>query len=383
MDATRRPGALAALMQAALALPVLVVPARAGAAEIVGEAGFSVLGYRERGLMKVTEPVAWVRAEREGWEIRASALVDIITGASAQLVTNLGGAPVQTISGASISDRRRAGDVRLAKRLGEVTLAASRSVSNEEDYRSRAYGLEARWDLDEKRTTLVAGYGKANDRVGSADDLSLDERRDTEEFLAGLTRVLSPAAVVQTTLQSSRGRGWYNDPYKFTLTSYPGGGAPAFAADRRPDARASLAWLTRFRHHFEGRAATLQADYRYYRDDWGVRAHALEVAWHQDLGGDWALRPALRYYTQSQADFYGAEIPRPQPAVFSSDQRLAAFGGLSPSVRAIRRFDSGLSVEATVGYYHNAGNLRPGGSGSSAFETLRAAYVLVGFTHPF
>jgi hypothetical protein len=53
-----RPGPLAALTQAALALPILIASARAGAAQ-VGEVGIAALGYKERGLIKVTEPVLW------------------------------------------------------------------------------------------------------------------------------------------------------------------------------------------------------------------------------------------------------------------------------------------------------------------------------------
>src|SRR5471032_1549796 len=100
-------------MQAALALPILVVPAKAGAAD-VGEIGITLLGYKERGLMKVTEPVVWGHAQfLDVWEVQASAAVDIITGASPQLVSNVTGRPVQTISGASINDRRNTGDVKV------------------------------------------------------------------------------------------------------------------------------------------------------------------------------------------------------------------------------------------------------------------------------
>ena len=69
-------------------------------------------------------------------------------------------------------------------------------------------------------------------------------------------------------------------------------------------------------------------------------------------------------------------------AVLSSDQRLAAFGGLSPSLRATWRLE-GVTIEGTLGYVYNAASLRLGGSGSSAFETLRAVYALLSFTHPF
>ena len=99
--------ALAALMRAALALPVLALPVRAHAAE-VGEIGFALLGYKERGLMKISEPLMWGKVQiGDNWTVSASALVDIVTGASPELVSNASGTPMRTVTGASISDRRR------------------------------------------------------------------------------------------------------------------------------------------------------------------------------------------------------------------------------------------------------------------------------------
>lgn len=384
MAATERgESPLGPLLQAALALPILVVPARAGAAE-VGEVGVTLLGYKERGLMKITEPIVWGHAVvADKWELAASAAIDIITGASPQLVTNLSGKPVQTVSGASISDRRRTWDAKVGRRFGDFTFSASRAVSNEEDYNSHAYGLEARWDLNKKLTTLTAAFGRSNDRVRSSDDPTLNEHRGTDQYLIGVSQVISPVAAVQSTLTYSRGSGWYNDPYKFTLTFYPEGGIPVLMPDRRPSERDQWAWTTRYRHHFPSARNTLQAEYRYYHDDWGIDAHTLEVGVHHDFDETWALRPALRYYTQSAADFYSPVIPKPQPAILSSDQRLGAFGGLSPSLRAIMRLRSGFRVEGTAGYVHNARSLRLGGSGSEAFVTLRAVYGLLTVSREF
>jgi hypothetical protein len=342
-----------------------------------------VLGYKERGLMKVTEPVAWgVVRFGDGWEVRASGAVDLVTGASPELVTNVSGRPVQVVTGASVDDRRTIWDAKVSKRVGGWTFGVSGARSSEEDYLSRAFGLEAKLDLNERNTTLTAAFGRAADRVRSHDDATLDEPRDTREYLVGLTQVLSPVAVVQATLQWSRGEGYYNDPYKHTLTFYPEG-APAFAVDTRPGHRNAFALITRYRRHLPTADATFQADYRFYRDDWGIRAHTLEIAWHQAVGESWTLRPALRYYTQSRADFYTPHIPQPQPAILSSDPRLAAFGGLSPSLRAELRLASGWRCEATIGYVENARRFHAGGGGSDAFETLRAYYGILGVSRTF
>jgi hypothetical protein len=373
---------LGALSRAALALPILAIPAKVGAAEI-GEMGFTILGYKERGLMKVVEPVLWGKARiGETWEVQGNVALDIVSGASPESVSNISGTPVQLVSAASVRDRRHLGDVRVSRRLGELTLGISRSFSEENDYRSHAYGIEARWDLNERNTTLAFGYGQSADNIGSTLDPTLDERRDTREYLLGVTQVLSRYDLVQSTITIARGRGWFNDPYKFTRTFYPDG-APAFLFDLRPSGRDSVAWLTRYRRHVAGADGTLQAEYRYYSDDWDVRAHTLELAWQQSLGERWAVRPALRYHTQGAARFYSPIVPRPAPAELSSDPRLAAFGGISTSVRGMLKLEGGLLIELTVGNVHNTRVFRAGGNGTPTYPTLQAWYGILGISRPF
>src|SRR5262249_46941506 len=153
--------------------------------------------------------------------------------------------------------RRTGGDVKLTKRFDTFSFSATRTISDEEDYNSRAFGMEANWEINSKLTTLTAGYGKSNDRVGSHDNPQLNERRDTREYLVGVTQVLSPVALIQSTVLRSLGEGWYNDPYKFTVTFTPGQ-APRLMSDKRPSERNSWSWLTRYRQHVPDAHGTLQ-----------------------------------------------------------------------------------------------------------------------------
>ena len=95
------------------------------------------------------------------------------------------------------------------------------------------------------------------------------------------------------------GSGFLSDPYK--LVSIAGSNF----ADRRPDSRNQIALMGRYRRHFSGVGGSLHLDYGFYVDDWGIDAHTLELAWYQSLFGDvLTIVPSVRYYTQSQADFY-------------------------------------------------------------------------------
>jgi hypothetical protein len=380
--ATRK--SLNALLHAALALPIVPLAARAGTLE-GASAGVRWQDYREDGgRMHISEPLLWIKAPLgDDYEVFASRVIDSISGASPRLVTNQSGVPVQTLSGASIIDRRRAADVKLARRFEQLSISLSRSVSFEKDYISHAGSIEAKLELNEKNTTLVLVKGMSNDRVGSVDDPALWERRDTREYLVGITQLLSPVSLLQSNVSVSRGSGFYDDPYKFTLSFPAGGQAPILYADRRPAERNQDAWLTRYRHYFRGVSAALQADYRYFRDSWGIRAHTLEAAWNQTLSDQWKIVPSLRYYSQSRADFYRPVVSSPLPEISSSDQRLAAFGGFAPGIKAIYTFGDGTIIDASYTLYRQRAGWKWGGSGSAEFSPLSAKYFIVGVTHQF
>jgi hypothetical protein len=69
--------------------------------------------------------------------------------------------------------------------------------------------------------------------------------------------------------------------------------------------------------------------------------------------------------------------------VLSSDQRLGAFGGLSPSLRVTWRGEGGWKVEGTAGYVQDSASFRLGGNGSEAFATLRAVYGVLTISRAF
>lgn len=391
--------ALALLAHAASRLPIRLAPALAvvpTAMPVVAAdtptLSLTYLHYSEKNRMTVKEPIlTFATPIGEKWELAAHATVDIMSGASPRFVSNEFGAPAQTLSSASIRDRRTAGDIKVTRKFDWGKLAVSRAESHEDDYHSHASGIEAAFEFNLKNTTLTVGTGKSNDRVGSSENVNLLERRDAREWLLGVTQLLSAKQLLQSNVQISRGEGFFNDPYKSTLSYYTGFQFPARVADTRPTERNSTAWLTRYRHHVVDRSATLKLDYRFFRDNWGLRSHTVEVAWSQDVGSDWRVEPSLRYYSQSAARFYGSvapldptssgRFPRVLPGVFSSDQRLAAFGSLTPGVKLTYQWQPQTRVEGAIAVMQQRGNWRLGGSGTAAFEPFRAQYVTVTVVH--
>ena len=397
---------LSALMSAAMALPIVAIPLISNAQEApsasrsntsanttttsllpVGAVfGVRNLYYRESGdRMKVTEPVVWIKSPiGETWELSASATLDIVSGASAIIVSNQTGKPVQIYTGASITDHRKAGDVAVKHRWGENTLSVSRTQSAEKDYRSDATGANATFDFNERNTTLALGYGSSNDRVRSVTNLNLNARRDTREYLFGVTQLLDRYALLQSNLVVTKENGYLHDPYRLTAAFFPTAPRLSIVADTRPDTRTEWAWLTRYKRTLQAQQAVVSAEYRFYRDDWGIRSHTLAGSWLQTLNEQWKIEFGLRYYSQSQANFYRAELTtRPLPKITSSDQRLASFGSWEPSLKVVYQFNDTDSIDLGASLYRQQGNWKFGSGGTATYEPLQALLVNAGYTHRF
>jgi hypothetical protein len=238
------------------------------------------------------------------------------------------------MTGASIEDART--DALLALTfIGEKSRTTlSGGTSMEDDYTSINVGFGREKDLNQKATTLSWGVGFTTDeldpRSTSFNPTPSKHSKKAGTFSLGLSQVIDRVSVAQTSLTLNYADGFLSDPYKLVSS----GGVNL--ADNRPGTRTQLAWLTRYRHHFERVHGSLHADYQLNWDTWGVLANILELGWHQELFQYIQLAPSIRYYSQSKADFYAPYfapgLTASQDA--TSDYRLSPYGALSFKLRA-------------------------------------------------
>lgn len=267
--------------------------------------------------------------------------------------------PRVQMTGASIDEQRT--DVLLNGTYyvdrGSYSLSTGASVEN--DYQAYNGSISATRDYNEKNTTLNGGLGFSYDLIdptdGGINGRPSSEEKQTLRVFGGLSQVLSRHTVIQTGLSYQFGNGFLSDPYKLAWVA----GTPL--QDNRPDQRHQLSWLTQYRTHFERLGGSLHADYNFYIDDWGINAHTFDLAWYQSVFGLIRVIPSLRYYSQSQADFYAPWYASARPdGLASSDYRLSPYGALSYRVRAEARFQTwNLEWMLNVSYetYESAGDL--------------------------
>jgi len=346
----RRPSALVrALTASALALPGLAFPAAADSPPTQAQSDYHYSRYSEDAVE--SKKVA-AGSERNRYEIdihqfrfetglsdRVGFGMDItheaMSGATPWYVTpGPRGEPVQVMTAATIDEARTdallTGDYYLDR--GKVTLTGG--VSSENDYLAFNAGLGGERQFNDKNTTLSAGVAASFDRITPEDTNKYptrpkEENKQSYDVYLAASQVLGPATIVQTSVKYQLATGFLSDPYKLAYVA----GAPE--TDERPDLRNQVSWLTRFRHHFRAAKASLHFDYMFYADDWKMYSHTFTLAWYQTLFDRLQLVPSVRYYSQSQAEFYEPYYLVPRSDGYrSSDYRLSPYGAYEYGIKA-------------------------------------------------
>ena len=279
-----------------------------------------------------------------------------------------------------IFDQRVAVDARVNLKLDDVNLGVGGGNSSEWDYISNFFNIDARWDINDKMTTLTAGFGYAADTVWAdgGDQGAIHQQytngqyiggdKNTYQGILGVTQILDKNSLVQVNLTVSNSSGFLSDPYKSVWVNNipdPGGvnnfctQSSHFAwqtnlcADHRPVSKTQSAVLVRYTRNFsELNSAALHFDYRFYSDTWDINSHTFEASWYQPLGFDIMLVPHVRYYSQGASFFYQTVYENPTAdGFYSSDYRQAAFGAIGGGFRLSKKIIQNMELGGGVEYY--------------------------------
>ena len=348
--------ALAALTTAAMTLPGISTMVKAGA--VANEPKLSLqytrydedsipsgdaapeAGDRDRYEIDVAQ-IEFLYPINGQWQLTGGFVYDDMSGSSPWFVrpTNADGTgdPLVVMSGATIDDTRYDFSLK-ADYFGEkFTISPSIGYSTEKDYKAVYGGVEVEYESPNKATSVKGGVAVSFDEIDPTQLAGVtrvnNEDKDNFSIFGGLTQVINKYTVIQTTLGISHFDGFLSDPYKQVWV------AGSILPDSRPGDRTQYTWVTRLRRYSELLGSALHVDYRFYYDDWDVRSHTLDLGLHKVTESGWALDTSIRYYSQTQADFYEPFYRQARAdGEYSSDYRLSPYGsfvfrlGLSESI---------------------------------------------------
>lgn len=286
----------------------------------------------------------------------------------------------------SIHDRRKAWDGTLSHQFSRVNISIGYANSRESDYVSNGWSLNTLTDFNQKNTTLLLGAAGTNDDVKVLYQPQWVKKRGTD-LIAGVTQLLDPATSVSFDLGFGKTTGYMADPYRViqqVTEVAPGIFLPLTYGENRPDWREKWTALVSLNRTFAPVHGALEASYRFYHDTFGTNASTVELAWFQKFGAHFILRPYLRYYDQTAADFYRVDVtganftptgkPMPGGPYFSSDFRLSALRSYDYGLKAIVNFTAAWQFDVAYDRY----DMRGKDSVTSASAYPRANIVTTG-----
>lgn len=343
-----------------LAVVIYLLHPRRSGAETLADYKYEVYA-EDRDRIQVRTHSALFEQSLVRWlSLKGSYVHDAISGA-----TPTGGPPPpgsQQVPLASMHDDRQAGYIEPRFQFGPHLFAPQVAYSSEDDYESLGLSLNYVRDFNEKNTTLNLGLAHNFDRLTGYYLRQRWERKESTDFLVGVSQVLTPTTLFNVTLTLGTAHGYLSDPYKgFWFSDYP-----ELFPERRPRHRTKQILSASLNQHVEPLRGSAELSYRFYHDSHGIVGHTTTLEWFQKIGSHVVVAPLLRFYSQSAADFYrlsfAADPSDPEnpanaliPPFYSADYRVSALRTWTYGITATVRLGDRLFFDAAYKRYEMIG----------------------------
>ncbi|MGH8021717.1 MAG: DUF3570 domain-containing protein [Opitutaceae bacterium] len=285
---------------------------------------------------------------------------DVITGATptGQPIREDGVLPM-----AQLIETRHAIIADLTRAWPEATTRIQYARSNENDYLSNGFSGSWIQEFNGKNTQLQLGFSYIDDDI-TPDFFAQPEKKISRDFLIGVTQILDASTTITINYSHGHATGFLSDPYKLvqkTIEPLPGLPLALTFPENRPDERDKDIFFAQVARYFENLRGSAESSFRYYRDDHGIRSGTIELAWFQRFGSRVVVRPNVRWYRQTAADYYHVNLdattimPVPDPDAsmpfYSSDYRLSEFDGLTFGMKVVYKQDDRWAIDAAFERY--------------------------------
>lgn len=424
----------AALTAATCALLGAGAPAAAAEAERWSvDSGLLYYAESDGRVQDVSAALSAQRDFGDDHKLGLSLTADTLTGASASGAIALGRAQTFTSPSGKAVYSTPAGETPLDDTFKDTRFALNASwsqplarlyilsgglgFSTEYDYTHLGANASLARDFNKRNTTLSFGMAWSQDDiepvggapiplaqmldVGESGNKLRNDSKEVLDLLLGFTQVLGRNTVLRLNYSYSDSSGYLNDPYKLLSVVDPvtgdtvariaaGGQGPngIYRYESRPGARVKQGIYAEMKHAFG--APVLQLSYRFMTDDWGIDSNTLETRLRWPLGADNFVEPQLRYYTQSEADFYRSSVVagQPLPEFASADFRLGSFDAVTVGVKFGHRTASGNEWSTRLEYYQQSGDVPRAQiignqAGREQYPDLSAVIVQFGYRFGF
>jgi hypothetical protein len=197
-------------------------------------------------------------------------------------------------------------------------------VSVESDYFAQmvTFGYNHGFMGDNLNISTAASYSWDSIKpLEDADTQSVPDYRRTMHWNIVGTQVLTRSTSLRLGTEFNSVNGLQHDPYRNVYVA--GTNVPEHAPNERLRRDVFMGL-----NQYVNNKSSLNVDYRYYSDDWGVASHAAGLKLNQYVTNDLVFRYRYRYYTQAAAMFYRDDYTQAGGVngYMTGDYRLGDFG---------------------------------------------------------
>lgn len=159
---------------------------------------------------------------------------------------------------------------------------------------------------------------------------------DVYNLQVGYSQVIDQTSVASIGLFYTNENGYLSSPYHNVVRNFS-----TIVNEVKPDTKAGYGIKAGLQKAF-GDQWSSNINYKYYTDDWGIDSHTLDAMAYYEFTDKIIFGGGIRYYTQSEADFYGENFSN--EAYASSDERVSEFSAITYK----GSFD--YQISASLGY---------------------------------
>jgi len=278
-----------------------------------------------------------------------------------------------------------------------ITTSLGVGTSHEDDYESYTASGNVVFEFNQKRSSLNIGAAIANDTIKAGggipeglgvltcnnvpsfhpDWLDCDTEpkffkpaeKIVTDYIIGLTQIWDRRTVIQINYGFGKEDGYLTDPYKQVSVVKASYGESAVLYEKRPDTRNTNSLFFKFVNVPFNQLA-LNFSYRYFWDDWDVRAHTADGRLRIKLSDRVYIQGHGRLHRQSAASFFDKQISADnnspnyyfeKPNYLSADSRLSKLIGATAGVKVGVKIDDDIDVSARVEHMqqHYYGGILP------------------------
>jgi len=271
-----------------------------------------------------------------------------------------------------MTEQRTFGAISVVKRLenrDEITTSFSKSYESDYDSNTVSLGYLL-WANETKNRSYDIGLSyqsnsilikdcSYNSQCSSADSISGASSKESSTLLnteLGITQIIDENSLAKASIFYSKENGYLSNPY-YNVVRNNNGTTADVLAEQRPDTRAAYGFNLKYLRAFTEKLSS-KFKYKFYSDDWAIKSHTFDINNYYELNNKLTFGFGLRYYTQSEADFYNESTTYfTNQTNASHDDRLSSFNAITYKTSIDYKYSDTISYNIGFNLYDQSTDL--------------------------